>query len=169
MTFSIRFATTDDLLQIQKIYNHEIINGVATCNAIPRDLDDYQNWFERLQEQGYPLFVIQEDINNRVVGFAEYSAFRHFSGYKHTVEHSVYISPEFFKKGLGKRLLEHLIAHAKAHHIKVMVAAIDHANLSSIQLHLKLGFVQTGYMPQVGQKFGEWRDLVLMQLNFNDH
>ena len=34
-------------------------------------------------------------------------------------------------------------------------------------LHEKFGFVQTGYMPQVGQKFGQWRDLVLMQLLLN--
>ena len=45
-----------------------------------------------------------------------------------------------------------------------MVAAIDHENQASMVLHEKLGFVQTGYMPQVGQKFGQWRDLVLMQL-----
>ena len=64
------------------------------------------------------------------------------------------------------RLLEHLIAHAKAQHVHVMVAAIDHENLASIKLHEKLGFKHTGYLPQVGQKFGQWRDLVLMQLNF---
>jgi phosphinothricin acetyltransferase len=48
-----------------------------------------------------------------------------------------------------------------------MVAAIDSENTSSIRLHEKLGFVQTAYMPQVGQKFGQWRDLVLLQLNLD--
>ena len=48
-----------------------------------------------------------------------------------------------------------------------MVGAIDHENHASIALHEKLGFKQTGYMPEVGQKFGQWRDLVLMQLNLN--
>ena len=60
-----------------------------------------------------------------------------------------------------------LIHHAQQQKIHVMVAAIDHANQASIVLHEKLGFVQTGYMPQVGQKFGQWRDLVLMQLILN--
>ena len=132
-------------------------------------LEFHKRVLAQAKDEHYPLFVIQEDWSAKVAGFAEYSAFRNFSGYKHTVEHSVYIAPEFFKKGLGRRLLQHLIDHAKEHDIKVMVAAIDHANLASIHLHLKLGFKQTGYMPQVGQKFGEWRDLVLMQLNFNDH
>ena len=45
-----------------------------------------------------------------------------------------------------------------------MVAAIDHDNSGSIALHQQLGFQHCGYMPQVGRKFGQWRDLVLMQL-----
>ena len=61
-----------------------------------------------------------------------------------------------------------LIEHAQQHKIHVMVAAIDHENVGSIHLHGQLGFKQTGYMPQVGQKFGLWRDLVLMQLNFDE-
>lgn len=166
MTFSIRLATPHDLPRIHDIYNAEISNGVATWNNQPQDLQYYEQWFKQLVDQGFPLFVI-EDLRSKVVaGFAEYSTFRNISGFLQTVEHAVYIAPEFAKQGLGKRLLQHLIEHAQHHQIKVMVAAIDHANTASIALHQKLGFIQTGYMPQVGQKFGEWRDLVLMQLCF---
>ena len=85
-----------------------------------------------------------------------------------TVEHSIYISPNYARQGLGRQLLGYLIEQAKMQHMHVMVAGIDHANLASIALHEKFGFVQTGYMPQVGQKFGQWRDLVLMQLLLNE-
>ena len=53
------------------------------------------------------------------------------------------------------------------HPMHVMGAGVGHANQASIALLEKFGFVQTGYMPQVGQKFGQWRDLVLMQLLLN--
>lgn len=166
MTFSIRPAMNDDLLRIQTIYNAEILNGLATWNNEPYDLNHYQNWFKQLQSEGFPLFVI-EDLHSKIVaGFAEYSTFRNISGFRQTVEHSIYISAEFSQKGLGKRLLQYLIEHAQSHQIKVMVAAIDRENVASIYLHQKLGFIQTGLMPQVGQKFGKWRDLVFMQLNF---
>jgi L-amino acid N-acyltransferase YncA len=99
-----------------------------------------------------------------IAGYADYSSFRQITGFKHTVEHSVFIDSNFSRQGLGKTLMLKLIDHARQHHIHVMVAAIDHDNKASIVLHEKLGFIQTGYMPQVGQKFGQWRDLVLMQL-----
>ena len=166
MSFLIRPATPNDIARIHDIYNHQILTGLALWNEQAFDLEHYQNWYLQLEKQGYPLFVIEEESTQIVAGFAEYSAFRNFSGYRQTVEHAVYISPEFAQKGLGKRLMHHLIDHAEKHHVKSMVAAIDHENFASIALHEKLGFKQTGYMPQVGQKFGLWRDLVLMQLNF---
>ena len=44
-----------------------------------------------------------------------------------------------------------------------MVGAIDASNTGSLRLHARLGFVQTGLMPQVGRKFGRWLDLALVQ------
>lgn len=166
MLFSIRPANPNDISRIHDIYNHQILTGLALWNEQVFNLDHYQNWYLQLEQHAYPLFVIEEDATQILAGFAEYSAFRHFSGYRQTVEHAVYISPEFSQQGLGKRLMQHLIEHAEKHQVKTMVAAIDHENTASINLHEKLGFKQTGYLPQVGQKFGQWRDLVLMQLNF---
>lgn len=60
--------------------------------------------------------------------------------------------------------MQQLIHLATQQHMHMMVAAIDSENRGSIVLHEQLGFIQTGYMPQIGQKFGQWRDLVLMQL-----
>lgn len=168
MTFTIRSATPQDIPRIHDIYNHQILTGLALWNEQAFDLAHYEKWFDQLKTQGYPLFVVEETESQIVAGFAEYSAFRNFSGYRQTAEHAVYISPEFAKQGLGQKLLQHLIEHAQSHHIKSLVAAIDYENTASIALHQKLGFKQTGYMPQVGQKFGQWRDLVLMQLNFED-
>lgn len=164
MTFEIRSAQLDNLESIQKIYNHEVLNGMATWNDTAYNLVHFQNWFHQLEQQNFPLFVIQDLQNNKIAGYADYSTFRQITGFKNTVEHSIFIDPNYARLGLGLKLLQHLIAHAKEQHLHVMVAAIDHENLASIRLHEKLGFKQTGYMPQVGQKFGKWRDLVLMQL-----
>jgi phosphinothricin acetyltransferase len=164
MDFQIRPAQIQDLEQILNIYNAEILNGTATWNDQEKTLDDFHHWFHNLNAQQFPLFVAEDLESKSIAGYADYSSFRQITGFKHTVEHSVFIHPDFARQGLGKALMLKLIDHAKQHHIHVMVAAIDHGNKASIVLHEKLGFKQTGYMPEVGQKFGQWRDLVLMQL-----
>ncbi|WP_111861503.1 GNAT family N-acetyltransferase [Acinetobacter sp. CFCC 10889] len=164
MSFHIRPAQAQDIIHIMHIYNREIENGLATWNNISKSLEEYQQWFADLEKNNFPLFVAEEVATQRIAGYAEYSSFRNFNGYKHTVEHAVYIDPQFARQGLGKALLLTLIKHAQQQKIHVMIAAIDHENKGSIHLHEQLGFKHTGYMPQVGQKFGQWRDLVLMQL-----
>lgn len=164
MNFQIRPAQAHDLIHIMQIYNQEITTGLATWNSQEKSLEDYQNWWNELQSQNFPIFVAEEISTQRIAGYADYASFRAIHGYTQTVEHSVYIDPQFARQGLGKLLLKKLIEHAQQNHIHVMIAAIDHENVASIQLHQTLGFQQTGYMPQVGQKFGQWRDLVLMQL-----
>ena len=167
MNFIIRPAKLCDIPQIMHIYNAEIEHGVATWNNTPKSLEEYQQWFTDLALNNFPLFVAEQAETQTIGGYTEYSSFRNFNGYHQTVEHAVYIHPNFARQGLGKALMSKLIEHAKMNNIHVMVAAIDHENAGSIHLHEQLGFKHTGYMPQVGQKFGKWRDLVLMQLNFN--
>lgn len=166
MTFYIRSATSSDLPNIMAIYNHEVLHGFVTWNNQAFPLEYFQQKLDELNAQNYPFFVIVDVDHDteQVAGYADYAAFRNFAGYRHTVEHSVYIDPNYARQGLGQQLLEHLIQHAKSQSMHVMIAGIDHGNSASIALHKKLGFKQTGYMPEVGQKFGEWRDLVLMQL-----
>lgn len=164
MSYLIRTAEHKDLPFIQSIYNHEVLNAMATWNHEEKDLHYFEQWFSNLQQHNFPLFVIEHIETKNIAGYADYSTFRHISGFNHTVEHSIFINPAFARLGLGSQLLKSLMKHARQQNVHVMVAAIDHENLASIRLHEKLGFKQTGYMPQVGQKFGTWRDLVFMQI-----
>lgn len=167
MPFTIRTATEQDLPHILAIYNPEVLQGFATWNDQAFSLESFQHKLQEFKQNHWPFFVIEDLETCKIAGYADYAPFRNFSGYRHTVEHSLYISPDYARQGLGKRLLQHLIDAAKQQGKHVMVAGIDHGNTASIALHQQFGFVQTGYMPQVGKKFGEWRDLVLMQLILN--
>jgi len=168
LPFIIRPAELKDLSEIQAIYNPEVQHGFSTWNEQPFDLAHFENMLIQLKAQNFPFFVIEDTKKQKVAGYADYSSFRSFTGYRHTVEHSIYVSPEYTGQGLGKLLLQSLIDYAKQHNVHVMVAGIDHENLVSIYLHEKLGFKHTGYMPEVGKKFGKWRDLVLMQVRFEE-
>lgn len=167
MSIHLRPATLADLAQIVEIYNHEVLHGTATWNDQVFSLADFQQIFHDLANKNYPFLVAEDTRLQRIAGYADYSSFRSIAGFRHTVELSIFIHPQYAKQGLGSALLQALITHAQAHQVHVMVAAIDHDNIASIKLHEKFAFQHTGYMPQVGQKLGTWRDLVLMQLHIS--
>ena len=167
MDFQLRPATQYDLEQILAIYNHEILTGIANWNDQPKSLETFTQWFEQLQQDHYPMWIAYDLVKQRVAGYAYYASFRSIRGFRQTIEHSIFISPEYQGRGLGKSLLKQLIALAQEQALHIMIGAIDRENKGSIALHERLGFVQTGCLPQVGQKFGQWRDLVFMQLQLD--
>jgi phosphinothricin acetyltransferase len=166
--FRIRFATVEDLETILAIYNAEILTGTANWNDHAVSLIDYQQRFQNMQQQQWPMIVVEDQNTAQVAGYAYYTAFRAISGYRQSIEHSVFVDPRYTRQGLGKALMQQLIYLATQQDMHIMVAAIDSENKGSIVLHEQLGFAQTGYMPQVGQKFGTWRDLVWMQLQLTE-
>ena len=137
--------------QILTIYNHEILTGTANWNDQAVALEQYQQRFQDMQQQQFPMIVVEDQHHNKVAGYAYYAAFRSISGYRQSIEHSVFVDPSYARRGLGKALMQQLIHLAIQQNMHIMVAAIDSENMGSIVLHEQLGFVQTGYMPQVGQ------------------
>lgn len=107
------------------------------------------------------------DADDATLGYASFGDWRPFDGFRHTVEHSVYVRSDQRGNGLGPRLMSALIERAKTCDKHVMVAAIESGNAASIRLHERVGFITTGQMPQVGTKFGRWLDLTFMQLTLN--
>jgi L-amino acid N-acyltransferase len=165
MSLLIRDAVHGDLPAIRDIYNDAVLHTTAIWNEQPVDLGNRQAWFSARQAQSYPILVAIDD--DQVVGYASFGDWRPFEGFRHTVEHSVYVRSDQRGKGLGPRLMEALIERAKTCDKHVMVAAIESGNQASIRLHERLGFITTGQMPQVGIKFGRWLDLTFMQLTLN--
>jgi L-amino acid N-acyltransferase len=163
---NIRYASHDDCAAIAEIYNHAVLHTAAIWNDQTVDTDNRIAWFDARQIAGYPVLVSEE--NGTVTGYASFGDWRAFDGFRHTVEHSVYVHPDHQGKGLGCALLTQLINEAKLIGKHVMIAGIESQNQASLKLHAALGFITTAQMPQVGTKFGRWLDLTFMQLQLDE-
>ncbi|CAN7306562.1 MULTISPECIES: GNAT family N-acetyltransferase [Ensifer] len=158
-----RQATKDDLPVICDIYNDAVANTTAIWNDTIVDVANRAAWLRARSDAGYPVLVAVADSGD-IVGYASFGDWRAFDGYRHTVEHSVYVHRKSRGGGIGRELMVALIAEAERLNKHVMVAGIESENAASIRLHQRLGFTETGRMREVGTKFGRWLDLTFMQL-----
>ena len=161
-SINIRTATEQDLPAMLEIYNDIIINTTAVWQYDTHTLEMRKEWFKTKQEQGFPVFVAEE--NGTIVGFSTYGSFRAWQGYKHTVENSVYVASNQRGKGIGKLLMPPLIQAAKQQRIHAIVAGIDGTNEVSIKLHQQFGFIEVAHFKEVGWKFNKWMDLKFLEL-----
>jgi len=91
MSFIIRPAQIQDLEHLLPIYNAEILYGTSTWNSTPKTIQDFQNMLSELSAQQFPLLVAEHSASKQIAGYADYSTFRPIQGFKHTVEHSVFV------------------------------------------------------------------------------
>lgn len=162
----VRDAAEPDLPRILDITNEAIANSTAVFSSVPATLETRRAWMAERRAQGFPVIVAETD--GTMAGFGAYGPFRAWPGYIATVEHSIYVDPPMQGRGLGRALLAALVGRAQDAGMHAMVAGIAAENTRSIALHEAAGFTRCGVLPQVGQKFGRWLDLLFMVRLLND-
>lgn len=162
----VRDAALGDLPGILEIHNEAIARSTAIWDETLADLDERRRWLDERHARGFPVLVA--DIDGRVAGYASYGVWRAKSGYRHTVENSVYVHADFHRRGVATALMTALIERARDAGVHVIVASIESTNATSIALHERFGFRLVAQMPEVGRKFGRWMDMSFMQLTLPD-
>jgi L-amino acid N-acyltransferase len=148
---------------ILDIFNDAILNSTALYEYKPRTMQTMVNWFETKRAGGFPVIGVENGAG-KLLAFGSYGSFRAFPANKYTVEHSVYVQQDHRGQGLGRVVMEQIIAAARQNELHALMGGIDSTNAGSISLHERLGFKHVGTLPQIGFKFGRWLDLALYQL-----
>lgn len=162
----IRDAAAADAGGILRIYNDAVACTTAIWNEQLSNLDSRRAWLAERQASGFPVLVAAEGPD--ILGYASFGAFRPWDGYRHTVEHSVYVDGASRRRGVGHALMDRLIVRARIMRMHIMIAGIEATNEPSLLLHARLGFVKVGHLHSVGRKFDRWLDLVFMQLTLDE-
>ena len=159
----IRPARPDDIAAILPIYVDAVLHGTASFEIEPPDEAEMLRRYLAITEAGFP-YVVALDADGSLLGYAYAGPFRPRIAFRFTVENSVYVAPGAQKRGVGRALMDAVIAGCEAKGCRQMVAVIgDSANAGSIALHRACGFTDAGLLPATGYKFGRWIDTVLMQ------
>lgn len=161
-TPAIRAVRDDDIAAITAIYAHHVLHGSASFELEAPTETEMRARAAHVREEGMPYLVAE--LDGEVAGYAYATVYRTRRAYRFTAEDSVYIRHDLAGRGIGRALLDALMAECERIGCRQMIAQIgDSANVASIRLHERTGFEHAGVLKSVGFKFGRWLDTVRMQ------
>jgi L-amino acid N-acyltransferase YncA len=138
------------------IYQAGIDEGNATFET---KVPDWEG-FTAARLPGHRFVAVS---GNDVLGWVAVSPVSGRAVYRGVVEHSVYVDPGARGQGVGRRLLDALIDSTEAAGIWTIQSGIFPENAASVALHAAAGFRVVGVRERLGQHYGRWRDVVLLE------
>ncbi len=157
----IRNIEVSDAPAVRDIYAPFVSDSVISFEVVPPDASEIERRILDLRAR-YPWLVFESD--GKVLGFAYASPHRARSAYQWDVDVSVYINSDSHRHGIGRALYTALFALLRRLGYFNAYAGISLPNRASVGLHESLGFTPIGIFERTGFKFGQWHDVVWLQL-----
>lgn len=155
----IRRSDAKDYIEVLNYYIRE------TYNAFPED-ERGLDWFDKLYAEfhDYPNLCIYDKDKDKLGGYAYIKPYKDAPCYRHVVEVTYFIAPEYTGQGFGSKMLANIIERAKDMGLKVIMAQISSLNEGSLNFHAKHGFEKCGHFKNILQKHDKVFDIIWMQL-----
>lgn len=148
--------TEEQAEQVLDIYRLGIATGHATFETEPPTWANFTA--DHLPEH---RFVALD--GDQVLGWVACTAVSERCVYVGVVEHSVYVHPDARGRGVGRALLDALIASTEKAGIWTIQSGVFPENTASLALHTAAGFRTVGTRERVGRHHGVWRDVTLLE------
>lgn len=148
--------TPDDWPAVERIYSEGISTGLATFETEPPPWKE----FDKGKLAGHRLVAVEL---GEIVGWAALSPTSGRECYSGVAEHSVYVAEAARGRGIGRSLLQALIAGADAAGIWTIQTSIFPENAASLALHQRAGFRVVGRRERIAILDGAWRDTLLIE------
>ncbi len=104
-------------------------------------------------------FLVADD-DGRIAGYSYATTHRSRAAYRWAGETSVYLHPDYHRRGLGRALYTPLLDLIAEQGYRLALAGITVPNAGSIGLHTALGFEEVGVFRRIGWTAGGWQDVV---------
>ena len=152
----LRAFTEDDWTAVADIYWEGMRDGLATFET------EVPTW-ERWDAAHLPGHRLVAELFDEIVGWAALSPASRRRCYAGVVENSVYVTRDARGHGIGRTLLEALIADAEGSGIWMIQTSIFPENRASLALHERCGFRVVGTRERIAKRDGIWRDTVFLE------
>lgn len=163
-SYTIRAAEPRDLPDVREIHTHYVRNSSVTFDPAAFTFARWKQRYDEVRRRGLP-FLVADNPSGQILGYALVDPWNPRDRSNHVVEDSIYLGAASGGKGLGRALMEALLAECRAAGVREVIAVIaDRQAEASIRLHERLGFEEVGRMGKVGYKYDRWLGTVTMRL-----
>jgi L-amino acid N-acyltransferase YncA len=152
----IREIIPDDRIQILEIYRKGIDSGNATFET---EAPSWEDWDSKHLKHSRLAYL----ENDKILGWIALSPVSVRKVYEGVAEISIYVDPDFQRRGIGSKLLEQIIKSSEEHGIWTLCSVVFPENTATLKLHGKYGFRIVGTRKKIGCHKGKWRDTVLLE------
>ncbi len=156
MLATIRLATSEDAAAIAAIYAPFCTDSIVSFEETAPTAEEIAARVAKVAAR-YPYLVL--DDGGTVAGYAYATTHRERAAYRWTVEVTVYVRPDYHRRGVGRALYTALLALLTRQGYHLAVGGVTLPNPGSEGLHEAMGFVEVGVYRHVGHKLGAWRDV----------
>ncbi len=156
VAISIEPMQAEDWPVVQAIYREGIATGDATFET---QAPTWEVW----DKSHLVKCRLVARADGQVVGWVALSPVSSRCVYGGVAEVSLYVAASARGQGVGRALLQALVAESEREGFWTLQAGIFPENVASITLHQNCGFRQVGYRERLGQMYGVWRDVVLLE------
>jgi len=156
MEYLIEAMNYDDWVHVRRVYLEGISTGQATFET---QAPDWDGW----NASHLPQCRLVARSGEKVIGWAALSPVSNRRVYCGVAEVSVYVAEDFRGQGLGRILLNALIACSETSGMWTLQAGVFADNASSLALHHQCGFREVGSRERIGCLHGTWRDVILLE------
>ena len=161
---AIRDATAADAEAICRIYNQGIQDRIATLETEERAPEERRAWLEARGPRHPVLMAIAPAPDgSAVVGWGSLNAFNPRRAYDHVADFSLYVDRGWRGRGMGRRLLDALVARAGVLGCHKLVLSAFPFNEAGMQVYRRAGFREVGTYREQGRLDGKWIDTVVME------
>ncbi len=154
---AVRPATLDDVIPVTAIYNHFVDHTVVTFEEERVTPVEFGKRMHAVWSASLPFLVAEQ--GGAVVGYAYASKWKERSGYRFSVEASVYLAPDAGGRGIGSSLYGTLFPMLEAKGVHAVMGGIALPNDASVALHEKFGMRKVAHFEETGFKFDRWIDV----------
>jgi L-amino acid N-acyltransferase YncA len=145
-----------DWPRVATIYAEGIATRLATFETHVSDWDDFA-------AKTIPGHALVARLDGEVAGWATLSRVSSRAVYSGVAENSVYVAAHSRGRGVGRALLDALVAGADEAGIWTIQTSIFPENIASLALHERCGFRIVGRRERIARLDGVWRDTLLLE------